>query len=113
MTGMSGCLTVLLVTVACRRGVLAPEAGGVLPAELSEDLFSTEQRRLRRPKLDGEVSPGLLCGRVSSFFCGSDSVGGSIVFAGDESDSLKRGKFHKQTRCCRISLKRLNNLKIS
>lgn len=49
MIGISGCLTVLFVAVACRNGVLAPEAGGVLPAELSEDLFSTEHLRLRNP----------------------------------------------------------------
>lgn len=56
MTGMfwSGFL-------ACLRGVLSPEAGGVLPAELSEDLFSTEQRRLRSPgvlMVGGEAGAG-------------------------------------------------------
>lgn len=66
---MSGCLTVLLMTLACRRGVLAPEAGGVLPAELSEDLFSTEHRRLRSPKLPGPGSDAFECCRTGSAFC--------------------------------------------
>lgn len=48
--GMSECL-VLPAPVICREGVLAPDVEGVLPVELSEDLFSTEHLRLRRPKL--------------------------------------------------------------
>lgn len=58
--------------------MLAPDAGGVLPAELSEDLFSTEQRRFRRPKLDGEDSLFLDC-RDSVLCLGGDSTGGSGV----------------------------------
>lgn len=91
MMGISGCLTVLLTAVACRRGVLAPEAGGVLPAELSEDLFSTEHRRLRRPKFPGVCSVvfGSLGGSVLGFGCGSVSFCGSGDLAG-ESDSWKQ-----------------------
>lgn len=57
--------------MACRRGVLAPEVEGVLPAELSDDLFSTEQRRLRSPKLPGPGdSEGLdVCRFSGSGFC--------------------------------------------
>lgn len=79
--------------------MLAPEAGGVLPAELSEDLFSTEQRRLRRPKLDGEdslVFDGL--GSVLGF-CGDSVKGsgcGSTVFDGESvSDDCKKVVFKK------------------
>lgn len=90
MMGISGCLTILLITVACLRGVLAPEAGGVLPAELSEDLFSTEHRRFRSPKLaEGGCSEGLDC-RAGSIFClacASVSFCGSAVLAGLDSAS--------------------------
>lgn len=92
MMGTSGCLTVLLMAVACLRGVLAPEAGGVLPAELSEDLFSTEHRRLRSPRFtdDGEHSLLLVAGRAGSVFClvgvSVSGWGSGAVFAGD-SDS--------------------------
>lgn len=90
MMGTSGCLTVLLVVV-CFRGVLAPEAGGVLPAELSEDLFSTEHRRLRSPKLPGPGSEAFdSCLTGSGFFgCVSVSIGGSGVNLTGESDSWK------------------------
>lgn len=90
MMGISGCFTILLV-VTWRRGVLAPEAGGVLPAELSEDLFSTEQRRLRSPKLPGpgsEVFDSCRTGSAFCFGCASGSGCGSGDFAG-ESDSWK------------------------
>lgn len=92
MIGMSGCFTVLFV-VTCRNGVLAPEAGGVLPAELSEDLFSTEHRLLRRPKLLGPGSDVLDTWRVASVFCFgvslSDCGSGGGDFTG-ESDSCKK-----------------------
>lgn len=92
MTGISGCLTVLFKTLACRKGVLAPEAGGVLPAELSEDLFSTEQRRFRSPKLaEAGCSEAFGC-RAGSVFvfglaCASVSFCGSTVFDGLDSGS--------------------------
>lgn len=91
MIGMSGCFTVLFV-VTCRNGVLAPEAGGVLPAELSEDLFSTEHRRLRRPKLLGPGSDVLDNWRVTSVFCFGVSLSG-CGSGGDfdgESDSYNK-----------------------
>lgn len=74
--------------------MLAPEAGGVLPAELSEDLFSTEHRRLRRPKLDGEDSL-FLCGLGSDLGLIGDSTEGSgcgsTVFDGESvSDDCKK-----------------------
>lgn len=89
MMGMSGCFTVLLMTLACLRGVLAPEAGGVLPAELSEDLFSTEQRRFRRPKLAEGCSDdfGWRVLSVLGLACASVSFCGSTVFAGLDSGS--------------------------
>lgn len=89
MIGMS-CLVVLLIMFACRKGVLAPEAGGVLPAELSEDLFSTEHRRFRRPRLaEGDCSAGFGSRAGSAFClaCASVSFCGSTVFAGLNSES--------------------------
>lgn len=98
MTGMSWCLG---ASFAWRCGVFSPEAGGVLPAELSEDLFSTEQRRLRRPVVvpahAGSAgfgvcragSAGFGACRAGSAFCFvgvSVSFCDSDVFAG-ESDS--------------------------
>lgn len=95
MMGISGCLTVLLMTFACRKGVLAPEAGGVLPAELSEDLFSTEQRRFRSPKLAEAGCSEAFGWRAGSGFvfdlaCASVSFCGSAVFAGLDSGSWRR-----------------------
>lgn len=89
---MSGCFTVLFTVLAWRRGVLAPEAGGVLPAELSEDLFSTEQRRLRSPKFppgaDWSVDfGGDRTGSAFCFGCGSVSICGSGDLAGELSGS--------------------------
>lgn len=72
--------------VTCRNGVLAPDAGGVLPAELSEDLFSTEHLRLRRPKLAGPTSEVLGIWRTGSVFCftcASVSFCGSAVLDGE------------------------------
>lgn len=90
MMGMSVCLTVLLVVVDCLRGVLAPDAGGVLPAELSEDLFSTEHRRLRRPVFAEGEDSFLGIDRAGSVFClvgvSVSFWGSGVVFAG-ESDS--------------------------
>lgn len=75
--------------------MLAPEAGGVLPAELSDDLFSTEQRRLRRPKLEGDTSL-FFDGFESVLGLSGDSVGsgcGSNVFVGESvSDDCKKGE---------------------
>lgn len=88
--GISGCLTVLFAAFACLRGVLAPDAGGVLPAELSEDLFSTEHRRFRSPKLPvGSCSVGFGCraGSIFCFACASVSLCGSTVLAGLLSES--------------------------
>lgn len=82
--GMSGCFTILLITVACLRGVLAPDAGGVLPAELSEDLFSTEHLLFRKPKFPGPGSEDFVVCRVVSGFClGSASFCGSGTLAGE------------------------------
>lgn len=102
MIGMSWCFTVLFVVI-CRSGVLAPEAGGVLPAELSEDLFSTEHRRLRSPKLLGPGSDVFDTWRVASvvLFCFGVSLsdcGSGADFAG-ESDScnlMKGSRRHKE-----------------
>lgn len=79
MTGISGCFTVLFVAIACFKGVLAPDAGGVLFAELSEDLFSTEHLRLRSPKLAGPTaSVGFGAGlKVCGSALGFDGVSGS------------------------------------
>lgn len=79
MIGMS-CL-ILLAAEACLRGVLAPEAGGVEPAELSEDLFSTEQRRLRSPILEGEGDSDFDSCRCGSGFCLASTSGASGGFA--------------------------------
>lgn len=92
IVGISWCLG---VSFAWRRGVFSPEAGGVLPAELSEDLFSTEQRRLRRPKLPpgpggagSDVFGGCRAGSGFCFVGVSVSFCDSEVLAG-ESDSWK------------------------
>lgn len=79
MTGISGCFTVLFVATACLKGVLAPDAGGVLLAELSDDLFSTEHLRLRNPKFAGPTaSVGFGAGlKVCGSALGFDGVSGS------------------------------------
>lgn len=101
MMGMSGCLTVLFVVV-CFRGVLAPDAGGVLPAELSEDLFSTEHRRFRNPKLPGPGSAAFDIVRTGSGFfgCTSASICGSGVSFTGESDSWKTKIYMTDIKLC-------------
>lgn len=82
-----------LFLLACFSGVFSPEAGGVLPAELSDDLFSTEHLRFRRPKLPGPGS-GLFAGRMVSVLglAWSGSGCGSTDLEGEESDSCNKNE---------------------